>query len=302
MPKKHQPIKVIKVPLNKAPFDKPQVFPKMPRLYLELLENKAKIKQDLINTEYFPKENLNSNILTDEKKYSDADQPNINTVSRTIDNKKDYNSSSQNGDFEDRLNILLSDKNEESENNDKTIENVSPSVLSTVSINSDISYKEKNINEGYSSDNSEDLSVRLKQLLNDDSNSEASFYTKDKSQDDTGNKKDHKRDKEKYSNSSEKYSRHRDKKGHTVRPANEYNSAPTLAELERQGGYVPKRELRDINSSAHYDTQEEDNKRELLFKFDLLRKSYPGSTIPEYSIHTELNTMQKSYNDTVRRL
>jgi hypothetical protein len=39
-----------------------------------------------------------------------------------------------------------------------------------------------------------------------------------------------------------------------------------------------------------------------LFKFDLLRKSYPGSNIPDYTVHTELTTLEKSYTDTVRRL
>ena len=69
---------------------------------------------------------------------------------------------------------------------------------------------------------------------------------------------------------------------------------PTLAELEANGGYVPKRELRDINqTNPQKEQQEEDAKRELLFKFDLLRKSYPAATIPEYSIHTELSYIRK---------
>ena len=55
MPKR-KPVKVIKVPLpsHERSADMPLAFPRLPRLYLELLENKDKIKQDLINTEYNP--------------------------------------------------------------------------------------------------------------------------------------------------------------------------------------------------------------------------------------------------------
>ena len=51
MPKK-QEIKVVKIPIKGSALNKPQIFPRMPRLYLELLENKNKIKPDLINLEH----------------------------------------------------------------------------------------------------------------------------------------------------------------------------------------------------------------------------------------------------------
>ena len=88
--------------------------------------------------------------------------------------------------------------------------------------------------------------------------------------------------------------------GHSV--PRTHDAAPTLAELEAKGGYVPRKEFRDLNQFSHNEQQDEDAKREILFKFDLLRKSYPASSIPEYTVHTDLDQMEKSYNDCVRRL
>ena len=48
--------------------------------------------------------------------------------------------------------------------------------------------------------------------------------------------------------------------------------------------------------------EEEDAKRELIFKFDLLKKSYKESSIPDFSMHSDYNTMKKTYESTVRRL
>ena len=78
--------------------------------------------------------------------------------------------------------------------------------------------------------------------------------------------------------------------------------APTLEELKNQGVYRQENNLRDINQADIGDQDIEDRKRELLFKFELLRKSYPNATVPEFSIHSDYITMQRSYDDSVRRL
>jgi hypothetical protein len=74
---------------------------------------------------------------------------------------------------------------------------------------------------------------------------------------------------------------------------------PTLSELEKQGATTVRRELAD---ASRLQIEDEDQKRELLFKFDLLRKSYREQTIPTFTIHSDLNMMTRSYEDTVRRL
>ena len=104
-----------------------------------------------------------------------------------------------------------------------------------------------------------------------------------------------------------KYSVHRDKHGRSISrtstglPTTSPPAPPTLAELERQGGYVPRRDLRDINTITVSEQETDDAKRELLFKFDLLRKSYPSHPIPDHTIHTDLQVMRGSYDDTVRQ-
>ena len=54
MPKNCENVEIIKVPCKNSYSNHQQIFPRLPRLYLELFENKTKIKQDLINTEHNP--------------------------------------------------------------------------------------------------------------------------------------------------------------------------------------------------------------------------------------------------------
>ena len=84
---------------------------------------------------------------------------------------------------------------------------------------------------------------------------------------------------------------------------------PTLADLEEDGLYRAKKTMVDVDKleqSHDYNRddkdEEDEKKRELLFKFDLLRKSYKSSDIPDYSIHTDLKTIKIGYESTMKRL
>ena len=331
MPKKHQRVKVVKIPLKRSPIDRPQVFPRMPRLYLELIENKAKIKQDLINKEYVPEiptEKIEQTIeftpppkKRDKKSHKDNNDTDTDDSGSRPSKKRDKKSRKDNDDTDtddsksasrlsnkrdkksrkdsdtksdsydkktDQIDFLLSD----SDSDNDIIDTKKSSHKSSDSSDSELSVFEKKQDKKHdksnsSSDDSEDLSERLKELLNEDSCSDASFDKSERSE---------------RSEKKNKYSHHRDSRGHSVSHTGARSSAPTLSELEKQGGYIPRKELRDINQTSMNEQKEEDLKRELLFKFDLLRKSYPTSIIPEYNIHTDIQTMQKSYGDSVRRL
>ena len=77
---------------------------------------------------------------------------------------------------------------------------------------------------------------------------------------------------------------------------------PSLDELRKNGDYMNKDNIKDISYNGFNDLEFEDKKRELMFKFELLKKAYPNSSIPEFTIHSEYLTMQKAYDDNVRRL
>jgi hypothetical protein len=327
-PKKQQvDINVIKVPLKNPPVDYQQTFPPMPRLYLELIENKSKIKQDLINKEYIPsisvKENPKKYDNTD-KKSVESNKSNKSIISNDSDKKSNKDKSTE------RLNKLLEDiQNEDGDSKllfKKSKKHKENDEISDSDSDSDIDFKKSKDKKGYDSDkdsekssdsdsdsdsdknsdkssnsdkdsvksdDSDELSNRLTELLKDDDTLVVSDKKEDKKED--------------------KYSRRRDFSGRSIKrtdktfektfeKAFEKQAAPSLAELEARGDYVSKKEFRDINQISYNDHEQEDLKRELLFKFDLLRKSYPVASIPEYTIHTEYSVMKKSYQDTVRRL
>ena len=316
---KQKNIKIIKVPNEEKFIDRPQVFPRMPRLYLELLENKAKIKQDLINKDYIPSnlifdddsdknkknrktKNLESRleqILNDDKDFDkddlekfdekevheekDVDEQYIeeNKDSDKDSDKEKNNNSDVEKENDDEVEDKDEDKDKDGDEDKDEDDDKNDDKDKYKNEDKDDSENEKNKNnyDDYSTD--DNLSVRLNQLLDDSAPASVdSKYSRKK---------------------NDKYSKVRNFENRSVMNKNE-KIPPTLTELEAKGGYVRKKELRDINSAPINEQEEEDLKREIMFKIELLKKSYPNSTIPEFNIHSDYNNMKKTYDSTVRRL
>jgi hypothetical protein len=98
-----------------------------------------------------------------------------------------------------------------------------------------------------------------------------------------------------------KKNKYENKKNNNRSRSINYN-IPTLNELEQCGQYVPKKEFMNMDNYSLNQQHSENSKRELLFKFDMLRKKYSTTNIPEFTIHSDLNIMEQSYNDTLRRI
>lgn len=275
-----QKIKAIKVPNNIKVVDMPQKFPRFPRLYLELLENKAKIKQDLINKDYSPSGKIhlesNDNAELDNNLESRLDKILYNDTNSI----KDSDTSSTKSFKSIKSDQSESDKKEnyKQDNDDKD--------EPTKDDSKDKDYdkykydKEININDDNHSDKSSDtesVKSKLYDLLEDNKSTTSTVETR-----------------------KNKYSRHRNYDVKSVSRPEEM--PPSLAELEAQGNYKRKQELRDIGHISYNEQEEEDKKREIKFKFEILQKKYPTMVIPEFSVVSDYSTMEKTYNDVVRRV
>lgn len=244
--------KIVRIPIpDQLKKDYPKSFPKLPVLYLELIENKAKIKQELINKEYVSKARLEYIDSDDDAK----DEP------RTVENYKD----------EPHTEVEKSDDDSESVNEPESESgNESSYSKESESGKSRSSRVSKSSRSSHSSSKNKKkipkdvISSRLKELLGNEDVKTSENYTET----------------------------------NTIN----HNNAPSLKDLEKIGKISIKREIEDIPHTTLSQQEQEDAKRELLFKFELLKKSYKTDNIPEFSIHSDYGTMQKSYESVLRTL
>lgn len=265
---------VNKISLSYKPIDHPQSFGRYEQLYLELIENKIKIKQNLINKDYEP-----SGTTFHHEPLSKA-SPSDGGIALSP-----ATSSSEGESFK------LLPKDDTNKDDDSVISERLSKLDQQIGSEPDHHEQEHAIDSFDNQSIQSNSTSSFKPTPNP-----ASTAVSNKLQDllaRRGGVSNPKHDiphpaivEQEPDSRFEEYQRSRKR-------------LPTLSELEKQGATVNRRELAD---AARLEIEDEDMKRELLFKFDLLRKSYKEQNIPTFTIHSDVNMMARSYEDTVRRL
>lgn len=247
MPKKANDITVIKEPLeSESKKDFSKKFEKLPRLYLELLENKNKIEPSVSTKEFVPDyENYKSDNESNSGESNASEDVNDNDF-RIADSK------------------LEKFKKEERIPDNKSLDDDNNSVSSS----SEYDFQPNN------SSAEDELTNQLKSLLSDDE--------------------------EEYIEESRSLSSNSTLSPSPVRShRSTRRTPPTLDQLKYSGMYKPP--VQEIPEMSQED--EEDKKRELLFKFELLKKSYKNTgEIPEFNVHSDYEEMKRAYDHSVRKL
>lgn len=277
-------LSVIKIPINNTEEgEKVDEFPRMPRMYLELLENKDKIKPELVNREYDP-DDAESIVSF----YSARNDKTISNLDVRLPRVSENHDESDNNESDEEENDeSLEDNNSNSDNNDDT-------------------YNDRDRDDDYQ-ENNNDLSSFIKDdiSLSDSSGTKSNHSEKKDDVNFDENETLLNDDDEVYSHKSFVSEKNdtRDKLKELLKNEVKRPSPPRLSDLEHAGMLKTNRSIPNLEHLENTEEEdEEDKKRELLFKFELLKKSYKNVNIPDFSIHSSLKKMNETYENQLRHL
>ena len=267
-------ITVIKIPMSKdSKIDKPAIFPPMSDMFLEYFENKSKLRTDYVNKGY--KKNSSEKTMTKTKttKTNRVEEPIIEPVAQEpVPQPTVASSNPDTGRF-----------------------------MGVPEINDELTRMIQHTEHGYSVSNDEDeeeeedddmvdikmLRNKLNQMTYENSvDGDDDFM--DSEEDDVPEVSDASMDSiesvESIASdaSVNKYATPRDKRGYV----------DSESDMRKP-----------IDPTPYNSLQEEEEKREMLFKFEMLKKSYPEANIrQDFTVKSDLNTIKTAYEMSVRRL
>jgi hypothetical protein len=298
-------------------------FDNMGQLYLELLENKKKIKVELRTSTYQPDIIPIVNNRGDEKNHWNWDTWGEKKES---DNDGDDESESERkndakykGDLWDIDDSHVEESNvaenhveesnvaenhvEESNVTDNHVEesNVVESHVEESHVDESHVEESKNENTNEKTSSPEDSRKPIKEGVTFDTDE---FFSEDRAGERDEGK--HDTDDENNHTASTRLSKllngYGDKSSQPkIRPVFRNSRPPSLAELNIKnatGRNFPK----DISKSTKSQEEVDERKRILLFNFKILKRKYPEGEVPEWTMHSDLEIMERSYDETLRLL
>jgi hypothetical protein len=267
-------------------------LPKMPRLYLELIENKDKIKQSMINKEYdaddaasditfFDGKKSSSHAFADNLSDVDEEEEDEDELSEATVDKRDNVSEEEEDDEDDE------EEDEEDEEDDEDA--IVSKPIHTL--------KTENEEEDDDEEDEEDEEE-------EDDEEEDEEDEEDEDEEDEDEEDEDEEDEEREGRVETIAAVAPQKMSKSQKYAKILNESmpPKLSELEEKGEINTRKTIPNLDRIYHTEDEEDELKRELLFKFELLRKSYKMNDIPDFNIHSDLKQMSRSYESTLRRV
>lgn len=344
MSKKSKSIIVQKIPTKKIDYGDVK-FPFMPHMYLELIENKDKIKQNLVNTEYVPTINVTDNrgVEEVEKMFKKLSYTLSEPDDSDIENFDNYDDDVPETPIKTHQPQETTDTHQEHQES-KSIHTTHNNPNTTIKAPKAPQLEDINDTDTYD-DNTEDTDTT--DTHDDDeveNSSKCSVYSNDTekynvSESPQSHDNDHKDDMDTiYKKAEIKRNTPPIQRAQTTMPMSSITSRPMapMPTIQRAQTTIidPVAEefgTNTTNTSSHVDTRPfrqqpmptrdfrmpqmpkvltrvdniEDNdelpqKQEYIDKFDKLRRQHKNAKIPDFSLHSDLNTMKREYEKTRR--
>ena len=340
--------KVKKMKFIKVEADRPLLtfyspkFEPEPRLYMELIENKAKVKPTLRNSEWISKSSKGViPSIYDSKNYADNEITKENLISRSppkspVSKPKiiDITNASDN-DIKEFENKAIRDREDRRKDHDRRSDRdddrrSSKDDLDNISGSIKFGFKQKlreqrNARDDRRSDRDDDRrSDRDDDRRSDRDDDRRSDRDDDRRSDRDDDRRSDRDDDRKYKEEKKENPLSKMLKGEVdskpskePSPTNQNISSsvtattaaiasvvlpPSLSEINDGKVHVDSNGIRNLDYITGNEQAEQDVKKDVLNKFNILKRKHPYASIPTYSEHTDLVTLQKDYKSITKQI